>query len=74
MPYRKFLPFSICGGIGWVFMMTILGYELGGIPFIRHYFDKVILLIVFLSILPTVIELIKARRRPPALTVTNSSR
>jgi membrane-associated protein len=74
MPYLKFLPFSICGGIGWVFMMTILGYELGGIPFIRHYFDKVILLIVFLSILPTVIEVIKARRRPPALTVTNSSR
>lgn len=64
MPYLKFLPFSICGGIGWVFMMTILGYELGGIPFIRHYFDKVILAIVFLSLLPTVIEVMKARRHP----------
>lgn len=77
MPYLKFLPFSICGGIGWVFMMTILGYELGGIPFIRHYFDKVILAIIFLSILPTVIEVIKARRspRPPnALSATDSTR
>jgi membrane-associated protein len=62
MPYLKFLPFSVCGGIGWVFLMTMLGYELGGIAFIRHYFDKVILLIVFLSLLPTVIEVFKARR------------
>src|SRR5664279_5809734 len=50
MPYFKFLPFSICGGIGWVFLMTILGYELGGIPFIHHNFDKVILAIIFLSL------------------------
>jgi len=63
MPYLKFLPFSVCGGIGWVFLMTMLGYELGGIAFIRHYFDKVILAIIFLSLLPTVIEVIRARRR-----------
>ena len=62
MPYLRFLPFSICGGIGWVFLMTMLGYGLGNIPFIRHYFDKVILLIIFLSLLPTVIEVAKARR------------
>jgi membrane-associated protein len=74
MPYLKFLPYSICGGIGWVFMMTILGYELGGIPFIRHYFDKVILVIIFLSILPTVIEVIKTRRHPHALSATDSTR
>ena len=63
MPYFKFLPFSICGGIGWVFLMTMLGYELGGIPFIRHNFDKVILAIIFVSLLPTVIEVVKAWRR-----------
>jgi membrane-associated protein len=62
MPYLRFLPFSVCGGIGWVFLMTMLGYELGGIPFIRHYFDKVILLIVFVSLLPTAIEVYRARR------------
>jgi membrane-associated protein len=63
MPYLKFLPFSVCGGIGWVFLMTMLGYGLGGVPFIRHYFDKVILAIIFLSLLPTIIEVVKARRR-----------
>jgi len=62
MPYFKFLPFSICGGIGWVFLMTMLGYWLGRFDFIRHYLDKVILLIIFLSILPTIIEIVKARR------------
>jgi membrane-associated protein len=73
MPYLKFLPFSICGGIGWVFMMTMLGYELGGVPFIRRNFDKAILLIVFLSLLPTLIEILKARRRGSANKAYQSS-
>jgi len=62
MPYLKFLPFSVCGGTGWIFMMTMLGYELGSVPFVRRYFDKVILLIIFLSLLPTLIEIVRARR------------
>jgi membrane-associated protein len=63
MPYLRFLPFSVCGGIGWVFMMTMLGYELGSVPVVRQNFDKVILLIIFLSLLPTIIEVGKARRK-----------
>jgi len=66
MPYLKFLPFSVCGGIGWIFMMTMLGYGLGNFAFIRHYFDKVILLIIFVSLLPTIIEVVKAWRSPRA--------
>ena len=62
MPYLKFLPFSLCGGIGWVFLMTMLGYKLGSIPFIRRHFDQVILLIIFVSLLPTIIEVLKHRR------------
>ncbi|HEY2018669.1 MAG TPA: VTT domain-containing protein [Bryobacteraceae bacterium] len=66
MPYlRRFLPFSVCGGVGWVFMMTMLGYELGSVPFVRQNFDKVILLIIFVSLLPTIIEVVKAWRRAP---------
>ncbi len=64
MRYFRFLPYSVCGGIGWVFLMTMLGYELGGISLVRRYFDKVILLIILLSLLPTIIEVIKARRAP----------
>src|SRR5579862_8261998 len=58
MPYRKFLPYSVCGGIGWVFLMTMLGYTLGNLPFIRRHFDKVVLLIIFISLLPTIIEVV----------------
>jgi membrane-associated protein len=62
MPYFKFLPFSVCGGVGWVTFLTLLGYEIGSIPFVRRNFDKAILLIIFLSLLPTFIEFWKARR------------
>ena len=62
MPYLRFLPFSIGGGIGWVLLMTTLGYNLGGLPFVRKNFDKVILAIIFLSVLPTLLEVLKARR------------
>ena len=51
-----------CGDRLEKFLMTMLGYSLGGVPFIRHYFDKVILAIIFLSLLPTVIEIVRARR------------
>ncbi|HWC97050.1 MAG TPA: VTT domain-containing protein [Candidatus Sulfopaludibacter sp.] len=63
MPYLKFLPYSVCGGIGWVFMMTMLGYELGSVPLVRANFDKVILVIIFLSLVPTFLEVVKARRK-----------
>jgi membrane-associated protein len=63
MPYLRFLPFSVCGGVGWVFLMTSLGYVLGRIPLVQHNFDKVILAIILISLLPTFIEAWKARRR-----------
>ena len=64
MPYLRFLPFSICGGIGWVFFMTILGYKLGKVPFVRQHFDKVVLLIIAISLIPAITEFIKSRRAP----------
>jgi membrane-associated protein len=66
MPYRRFLPYSICGAIGWVFLMTMLGYGLGSVPFVRRYFDKVILVIIVASLMPTVLEVIKSRRASAA--------
>jgi len=62
MPYLRFLSFSVFGSFGWVFVMTQLGYRLGGIPFVRRHFDQVVLLIVFLSLLPTFNEAWKAWR------------
>jgi membrane-associated protein len=53
MRYPRFLSFSVFGSIGWIFVMSMLGYTLGGVPFVRRHFDEVILLIVFVSLLPT---------------------
>jgi membrane-associated protein len=63
MPYRKFLPYSVCGGIGWVTLMTVLGYELGQVSLIRRNFEKVVVLIVFVSLLPTFVEVWRAKRK-----------
>jgi membrane-associated protein len=63
MPYLRFLPFSVCGGVGWVFLMTMLGYVLGNVRFVHDHFDAVILAIIFLSLLPTVMTAVKERRR-----------
>src|SRR5215469_9538796 len=62
MPYRRFLPYSICAAIFWVFCLTMLGYEIGGIPVVRRYFDKIILLIIATSLLPAILEFLKSRR------------
>jgi membrane-associated protein len=62
MRYLRFLSFSIFGNLGWVFVMTMLGYKLGAIPFVRRHFDQVVLLIIFVSLLPTFIEAWKALR------------
>jgi len=62
MPYTKFLPYSVCGGIGWVAACTLLGYWLGGYEIVQRNFEKVVLAIIFVSLAPTAIEIWKARR------------
>jgi len=66
MNLARFISFDVCGVAGWVFLMTMLGYELGGVPFVRHNFDKVILAILALSLLPAGLEVLKSRRRGAA--------
>jgi len=62
MPYPRFLSFSVFGSFGWVLVMTMLGYSLGSVPFVRKHFDAVVLLIIFVSLLPTFNEAWKAWR------------
>jgi membrane-associated protein len=62
MPYRRFVSFNIFGGLGWVLSMTLAGYYLGEVPLIRKNFEKVVLLIVALSLLPLAIHYWQSRR------------
>jgi len=64
MRYLRFLSFDIFGGVGWVFSMTILGYVLGGVPIVRRHFEKFVLLIIFVSLLPVITQVLKAKFSP----------
>jgi membrane-associated protein len=61
MNFFKFLKFSIIGAFTWVFALTLLGYYFGNLPFVQNNFETVIFGIIGLSILPMVIEFIRAK-------------
>lgn len=64
MSYRKFATYNVIGGVAWVSSMTLLGFFLGSaIPNIDKHIHLVIAVVVFLSILPGIIEFIKERRK-----------
>jgi membrane-associated protein len=68
MRYVRFLSFDIFGGIGWVCSMTILGYILGEVPLVRRNFEKFVLLVVFVSVLPILMQALRSRlERKPEL-------
>lgn len=66
MNYLRFLAYNVFGAIGWVTSMILLGYLLGGVPVIRHNFEKVVLLIVLVSLIPAAIHALQHRRTPPS--------
>ncbi|TAL58952.1 MAG: hypothetical protein EPN85_10405 [Bacteroidetes bacterium] len=65
MKYQKFLPFDILGGAIWIFSLTFAGYFLGEIEWIRKNIELVALGIIFISILPIIVEVIKHRIQTP---------
>jgi membrane-associated protein len=61
MDYRKFLLFDIIGGVLWITSMTLAGYFLGQITWVKENNEKVVLGIVFLSVLPMLISFLKSK-------------
>jgi Uncharacterized membrane-associated protein len=68
MRYRDFLLFNVFGGFLWVASMLCAGYFLGGVVErslgikLEDHIDKVVIVVVFLSILPIIFEYLKSRR------------
>ena len=62
MSYSYFISYNIFGGIVWVALFTFTGYFFGNIPFIRDHFSVVIIAIVLISVVPMVLEALKAQR------------
>ena len=63
MSYAKFLKFNIIGGVSWVLGLTLMGYFFGNLSFVQENFEIVIFGIIGLSILPMIIEIIRAKRK-----------
>lgn len=61
MNYRYFLMYNIVGAVLWVGICTMIGFFFGNMPIIKDNFSTVILIIIFLSVLPAVISIIKNR-------------
>ena len=62
MHYGRFLAFNVIGAFVWVVGFVGAGALFGNLPFIKDTFSKVILAIIFVSVLPIFIEWWKARR------------
>ena len=70
MGYKKFAAYNIIGGILWVVATTMLGYLLATtIPGIEHYLQYVIAVVIFLSLLPPIIEWRRSRTRKMQATI-----
>jgi membrane-associated protein len=72
MTYAKFITYNLVGGAAWVALFTLGGYFFGGLKFVQDNFSFVVLAIIFISVLPGVIEFGRewARKRHEAAVKT----
>lgn len=61
MQYRKFVLFSFLGGFSWVASFIFLGYFFGNMPLVKDNFSTVILIIIFVSVAPAVVNILKEK-------------
>jgi len=61
MSYPKFITFNIVGAVAWVTLMMGSGVFFGGLEIVQKHFEKVVILIVLVSVLPMAFEYWKAR-------------
>lgn len=61
MDYKRFVIYNAFGGFVWVFGFTLLGYYFGNIPFVKANFSLVIIGIVIFSVVPIILEVVRAR-------------
>lgn len=59
MSYRHFSLYNVTGGIFWVVLFSYAGYFFGGMEIIQKNLELLIVLIIFISILPGIIEIVR---------------
>ncbi len=63
MEYRHFAFYNVFGALIWTSIFIFGGYFFGNIPIVKHNFEIVILSIIFVSVLPMMIEFFRSRVR-----------
>ncbi|MFD8815022.1 DedA family protein [Streptomyces sp. NPDC059627] len=63
MAYRSFLTFNVIGGVMWGAGVTLLGSWLGKIDFVKNNIEAILILIVLVSVVPIIIEFLRARAK-----------
>jgi len=66
MTYSKFAAYNVVGGILWVAICALAGYGFGNVPVVKNNFSLVAIGIVAVSVLPIVVEMLRARRTSTA--------
>jgi membrane-associated protein len=66
MSYPRFITYNVVGAVLWVGLFVLGGYFFGNIRTVRENFTLVILAIIAISVLPILVETLRARRRRPA--------
>ena len=66
MTYSTFALYNVTGGIIWVAICALAGYAFGNVPIVRDNFTLVALGIVFVSLLPILVEFLRHRGQPAA--------
>ena len=61
MKWHNFVLWNVLGGITWSTLFTLLGYFFGGIEFVQKHFELLIVGIVAVSLVPTVVGLVRSR-------------
>ena len=67
MTYWRFISYNVIGGLAWIAVCLFAGYYFGNLPVVKEHFSLVILAIVFISILPGIIEYVRHRFSSVAL-------
>ncbi len=71
MTYRRFMLYNVIGGLVWIFLFVLMGYQFANIPFVKDNFGMVVLGIIPITLIPIVIEFILERRRMRAAKQTS---
>ena len=61
MPYRTFGLYNVVGALAWVVIACLAGYWFGNVPWVKEHFEAVLLAIIFVSLLPILVEALRAR-------------